>query len=45
MCAKALAAGMPVIKRLEELASDRDKAFVSEAARKALQQMATGKPS
>jgi hypothetical protein len=36
---------MPVIKRLEELASDRDKAFVSEAARKALQQMAAGKPS
>ena len=31
---KALAAGMPVIKRLEELASDRDKAFVTEAARK-----------
>lgn len=36
----ALAGGAPVIKRLEELASDRDKA-VSEAARKALQRMAT----
>ncbi len=40
----ALAGGVPVIKRLEELASDRDKA-VSEAARKALQRIATGNSS